>query len=68
MRRPGAVWGVFALESAMDELAIKLGVDPLELRLRNYAEEDQNEDRPFSSKELRECYRRGRRAVRLVAA
>jgi xanthine dehydrogenase YagR molybdenum-binding subunit len=56
MRAPGAVWGVFALESAMDELAVKLGGDPVELRLKNYAERDQNEDKPFSSKELRACY------------
>jgi xanthine dehydrogenase YagR molybdenum-binding subunit len=59
MRAPGAVWGVYALECAMDELAVKLGIDPVELRLRNYAERDQNEDRPFSSKELRACYRQG---------
>ena len=43
----------------MDELAYKLGIDPLELRLKNYAEKDQNQDKPFSSKELRECYRQG---------
>ena len=41
----------------MDELAVRLGIDPVELRLKNYAEEDQNDDKPFSSKELRECYR-----------
>ena len=57
MRAPGAASGVFALECAMDELADKLNIDPIELRLRNYAEEDQNEGKPFSSKELRECYR-----------
>ncbi len=59
MRAPGAVWGVFAIECAMDELAVKLGVDPVELRLRNYTERDQNADKPFSSKELRACYRKG---------
>lgn len=59
MRAPGAAWGMYALESAMDELAYKLGIDPLELRLKNYAEKDQNENKPFSSKELRECYRQG---------
>jgi xanthine dehydrogenase YagR molybdenum-binding subunit len=59
MRAPGAAWGVYALECAMDELAYKLGVDPLDLRLKNYAEKDQNQDKPFSSKELRECYRQG---------
>ena len=59
MRAPGAAWGVYALECAMDELAVKLGIDPVELRLKNYAERDQNEDKPFSSKELRACYRQG---------
>lgn len=59
MRAPGATWGLYALESAMDELAYKLGVDPLELRLKNYAEKDLNDNKPFSSKELRECYRQG---------
>ncbi len=43
----------------MDELAVKVGIDPIELRLKNYAEKDQNEDKPFSSKELRACYRHG---------
>ncbi|WP_257450372.1 xanthine dehydrogenase family protein molybdopterin-binding subunit [Archangium lipolyticum] len=59
MRAPGAAVGVYALECAMDELAHKAGIDPLELRLKNYAERDQNEDKPFSSKELRACYRQG---------
>jgi xanthine dehydrogenase YagR molybdenum-binding subunit len=56
MRAPGAAWGVYALECAMDELAVKAGIDPLDLRLRNYAERDQEEKKPFSSKELRACY------------
>jgi xanthine dehydrogenase YagR molybdenum-binding subunit len=59
MRAPGAPSGLWALESALDELAYKLKMDPLELRLKNYVERDQNEDKPFSSKELRECYRQG---------
>jgi xanthine dehydrogenase YagR molybdenum-binding subunit len=59
MRAPGATWGVYALECAMDELAAKLHMDPLELRLTNHADRDQNEDAPFSSKELRLCYREG---------
>ncbi len=59
MRAPGAAWGLFALESAMDELAYKLSMDPLELRLKNYAEKDLNTGKRFSSKELRECYRQG---------
>ncbi len=59
MRAPGAPLGVFAIESAMDELAIAAGIDPVELRLRNYAERDENDDKPFTSKELRACYRQG---------
>lgn len=59
MRAPGTVSGAFALESALDELSYKLGIDPLELRLINYAEKDPDTGRPFSSKELRECYRQG---------
>src|SRR5687768_12477531 len=59
MRAPGAVSGMFALESAMDELAYALKIDPLELRLINYAERDPESGRPFSSKALRECYRLG---------
>ncbi|MEF7612371.1 xanthine dehydrogenase family protein molybdopterin-binding subunit [Aquincola sp. MAHUQ-54] len=56
MRAPGAAQGVHAIEVAMDELAHRLGMDPLALRLKNYAEHDANEDLPFSSKELRACY------------
>jgi xanthine dehydrogenase YagR molybdenum-binding subunit len=59
MRAPGAVSGMFALECAMDELAYALKVDPLELRLINYAETDPESGKPFSSKALRECYRLG---------
>lgn len=59
MRAPGATLGLFALECAMDELAYALGCDPLELRLRNYAETDQIHDKPFSSKALRACYTLG---------
>ena len=59
MRAPGAVWGLYALECAMDELAVKLNVDPIELRLKNYAETDRNVGLPYSSKALRECYRQG---------
>ncbi|WGF90334.1 xanthine dehydrogenase family protein molybdopterin-binding subunit [Marinivivus vitaminiproducens] len=59
MRAPGAPLGLFALESAMDELSYALGMDPLELRLVNYAERDGNEGKPFASKELREAYRLG---------
>ncbi len=59
MRAPGAVSGMFALESAMDELAYELKIDPLELRLINYAEVDPESGKPWSSKALRECYRLG---------
>jgi xanthine dehydrogenase YagR molybdenum-binding subunit len=59
MRAPGAVSGMFALECAMDELAYALRMDPLELRLVNYAEVDPESGKPFSSKALRECYRLG---------
>ena len=59
MRAPGAATGMFALESAMDELAYALDVDPLALRLTNYTERDQSENRPYSSKALRECYTQG---------
>jgi xanthine dehydrogenase YagR molybdenum-binding subunit len=62
MRAPSAATGVYALESAMDELAIALKLDPLELRLRCYSERDQSSDLPFSSKNLRECYRQGAEA------
>ena len=62
MRAPGESTGTFALESAMDELAVLAGLDPLELRLRNYAELDPDTGKPFSSKSLRECYRAGAEA------
>jgi len=62
MRAPSAAPGVYALECAMDELAVALALDPLELRLRCYSDRDQNIDRPFSSKALRECYRQGAEA------
>jgi len=59
MRAPSATTAVYALESAMDELAVALALDPLELRLRCYSDRDQNTDRPYSSKSLRDCYRQG---------
>jgi xanthine dehydrogenase YagR molybdenum-binding subunit len=62
MRAPGAATGVYALECAMDELAVALKVDPLELRLKCYSERDQNADLPYTSKALRECYRQGAEA------
>jgi xanthine dehydrogenase YagR molybdenum-binding subunit len=59
MRCPSAATGVYALECAMDELAVALRLDPLELRLRCYSDRDQNADRPYSSKSLRDCYTKG---------
>lgn len=59
MRAPGNVTGAFALESALDELSYALKIDPLELRLINYAETDPDNGKPYSSKELKECYRAG---------
>jgi CO/xanthine dehydrogenase Mo-binding subunit len=57
-RAPGFVEGTFGLETLLDELAAKLDLDPLELRRMNHAEHDASDDRPFSSKNLLECYRR----------
>ncbi|MDT7782310.1 MAG: xanthine dehydrogenase YagR molybdenum-binding subunit [Pseudonocardiales bacterium] len=59
MRAPGEANGSFALESAMDELAGQLGIDPLEMRLRNYATFVPNTGKPWSAKHLDECYRIG---------
>ncbi len=58
-RAPGESTGTFALESAMDELAVALKMDPLALRLRNYAEVDPEDGKPWSSKSLRGCYAEG---------
>jgi xanthine dehydrogenase YagR molybdenum-binding subunit len=57
MRAPGGAEGMYAIECAMDELAYAANVDPLELRLLNYSDREQMEDKPYSSKELRACYR-----------
>jgi xanthine dehydrogenase YagR molybdenum-binding subunit len=59
MRAPGEATGTFALESALDELAYALNMDPVRLRLQNYAENDPDSGKPWSSKSLRECYRTG---------
>ena len=56
MRAPVEGPGTWAVESAMDELAIALKMDPLDLRLRNYAETDPHTGKPWSSKKLREAY------------
>jgi xanthine dehydrogenase YagR molybdenum-binding subunit len=59
MRAPGAATGVYALECAMDELAVALKIDPVQLRLQCYSDRHQGEDLPYTSKQLRECYRQG---------
>jgi xanthine dehydrogenase YagR molybdenum-binding subunit len=62
MRGPGAVPGLFATESAMDELAIALQMDPVELRRRNEPAKDESNGLPFSSRHLQECLERGAQA------
>jgi xanthine dehydrogenase YagR molybdenum-binding subunit len=59
MRAPGEVSGIFALESAMDELTVARNIDPIELRLRNEPQRDEFKNLPFSSRSTRECYRVG---------
>jgi xanthine dehydrogenase YagR molybdenum-binding subunit len=59
MRAPNEAPGAFAIETAMDELAVRTGIDPLELRLRNYANQSPVEGRRWSSKYLDQCYRVG---------
>jgi xanthine dehydrogenase YagR molybdenum-binding subunit len=57
MRAPGESSGSFALECAIDEMAYALNMDPVALRLQNYAEQDPEKNIPFSAKQLRECYK-----------
>lgn len=59
MRAPGGSTGSHAIESTMDELAYQLKMDPLELRLINYTDKDVSVGRPYSSKELKQCYLQG---------
>lgn len=59
MRAPGSAPGSFALESALDEAAERLGIDPVELRVRNFADHDQDAGLPWTSNGLLECYRVG---------
>jgi xanthine dehydrogenase YagR molybdenum-binding subunit len=59
MRGPGEASGMFALESALDELSYALGIDPIELRRRNEPTMDEGENKPFSSRSLVQCYERG---------
>ncbi len=58
-RGPGETSGSFALESAVDELSYVLQMDPLELRLKNFAEKDPDNSKPWSSNYLKECYTSG---------
>ncbi len=58
MRAPGENPGMYAIESAMDELAVALKMDPIALRLANYADADPSDGKPWSSKSLKECYAR----------
>ena len=59
VRAPGEAVGMLTLECAMDELANAIGIDPVELRLRNIPERHPSEDTPYSSRKLTECLRRG---------
>lgn len=61
MRAPGEAPGMYALESAMDELASTLGMDPVELRLLNDTPTEPDSAKPFSSRHLAECLREGAR-------
>lgn len=61
MRAPGECPGMYALESAVDELAVELGMDPVELRIRNEPETEPDSGKPFSSRHLVECLREGAR-------
>ncbi|MCI0495384.1 xanthine dehydrogenase family protein molybdopterin-binding subunit [candidate division KSB1 bacterium] len=62
-RAPGHVQGTFAMDSIIDMIAEKIGMDPLEFRLKNYAEVDQVFNAPYTSKKLREAYEQGSKAI-----
>jgi xanthine dehydrogenase YagR molybdenum-binding subunit len=59
MRGPGESTNLFALESALDELSYKLGIDPIELRRKNEPTIDEDSQKPFSSRSLMQCYTQG---------
>jgi xanthine dehydrogenase YagR molybdenum-binding subunit len=63
MRAPGEAPGTYAIEVGMDELAHKLNIDPLQLRLINYADMEEQKKKPFSSKNLKDCYTRGAESI-----
>src|SRR5208282_3187854 len=59
MRAPGEASGLFALESALDELSYELNIDPVKLRIINHADLNPDNSKPWSSKHLKECYQLG---------
>ncbi|TGZ37338.1 xanthine dehydrogenase family protein molybdopterin-binding subunit, partial [bacterium M00.F.Ca.ET.162.01.1.1] len=59
MRAPGENPSAFGIESAIDELAYEVGIDPLEIRLRNYAEQDPHAKKAWSTRQLREAFAAG---------
>ena len=63
MRAPGEAPGTYALEVAMDEMAEKLNIDPVEYRILNYADTDEQKKKQFSEKNLKECYQKGAEAI-----
>ncbi|WP_031529936.1 xanthine dehydrogenase family protein molybdopterin-binding subunit [Dyadobacter crusticola] len=63
MRGPGEATGAFALESAMDEMAHAIGMDPVDFRLSNYTETDPDKNMPWSTKYMRECYEEGKKRI-----
>lgn len=63
MRAPGEAPGTFAIEVAMDELAEKLNMDPVQLRIINHADTEEQKKKPFSEKNLKECYQKGAEAI-----
>ena len=63
MRGPGEVTGCYALECALDELAYKLKMDPVELRIKNHADVNPENNLPWSTKYLKECYETGKEKI-----
>ena len=62
-RAPGEAPGTYAFEVALDELAVKLKMDPVELRVTNHADKNPHDGHPWSSKYLKECYQKGAAAI-----
>ncbi len=63
MRAPGHVQGIFAFEQMIDALAEKIGMDPLDFRIKNHADKDQASGNPYTSKKLKEAYEKGAEAI-----